>query len=492
MSNYRFFYFIKKLIQQLIFGKRTTKRTFLERLLKASAVAALNRQALMRGGLVVKNQFVNRVRYAIILGCAATAAGCTRDYAFKESYIKTYQNGHLATAEDTASRAFSASLSQNNYKADKDSVWKLLDRATIRFAQGKSKKAIADYQLALEAIDYYNQYSANDTAEQLILQDDKAAYAGPYYEQILARIYFALALMDQGDSSNAYALLRQAEFFHQKLDGYSAATEPLAKYLLALFSEQSNDLSNAELLYKQVESLMSNPLDLPKINSDSATLVILCHNGNVPTKISSTCAASVVSTASLEKILLATNHKIDPAWSSYTGIPIPALHQPIFSTPVRMYASVNQQTKYLSPLLNIATLAQNEVKQQAPLIAARGVARMIIRRATVGCAQEQNRDLGTLVDFGMLLANLNTKADTRSWSTLPASIDLARFSLPPGRHCVSIATTENFLSGQMLEIELNANDLCIVNIFALHPGITTIVVPKKFYILNPVNKEYGL
>jgi len=430
--------------------------------------------------------------FVLLTGCAVLASSCTRPYPFKDSYITTYQEGLLVKAEKIASKAFPNSLNQEDYKKNKDAVWMLLDRATIRFAQGNSAAAIADYKLAIEAIDYFNQYSSRDTAKQFLLQDDAAAYAGPYYEQILARIYFALALMDSGDISNAHALLRQAESFQQKLNGSSYSPNPLAKYLLAVFSEQANDKSNAELLYSQTTSLISSPLDLPRSQRGNATLLVLCHNGNAPIKISSTCSASVVSAVMLEEILRASNHKLDPAWSSYTGIPIPILYQAPFSAPIALYAAVDNQTNKLAPVLNIASLAHNELQQQTPLIAARGLARMIMRRAAIGCAQEQNRDLGAILDIGMLIANLNTKADTRSWSTLPASIDLTRFSLSPGKHSVSFSSPDGCFSKQTMEVQLEPNDLCIINVFVLHPGITTIVVPKKFHSTQPLNKEIGL
>lgn len=310
--------------------------------------------------------------FNLFFGCAFLVTSCTRTYAFKDSYIATYQSGHLGEAEKIVSEAFPNSLKQDNYKRSNNAVWMLLDRATIRFAKGNSHEAIADYKLAIEAIDYYNQHSTADSAKQLLLQDDAAAYAGSHYEQILARIYFALALMDFGDSSNAHALLRQAESVQQKINGSLFLPNPLAKYLLALFSEQSNDKSNAELLYKQTAFLTSSPLDLPQALPANATLVILCHNGNAPTKISSTCPASVVSAVMLEEILRASNHKLDPAWSSYTGIPIPVLYQAPFSKPNSFCVSVDGQTKMLTPLLNITSLAHTELTHQTPLIAARG------------------------------------------------------------------------------------------------------------------------
>lgn len=429
------------------------------------------------------NCFFNTI-LSLIFGCAFLFTSCTRTHAFRDSYLAPYQAGDLVIAEQTLNKALKDSLSQRDFKRNSDSVWMLLDRGTIRFAEGKAEEAIQDYQLAIEAIDYYNQSSTHDTLSQYILQDDQAAYAGDPYEQILARVYFALSLAHSGDYSNAHALLRQAEAIQQRFHG--SHDNPLAKYLLALFSERNNDLSNAKILYEQVQGLLDCQVPIPNFKTNDATLIILCHNGNIPRKLSSTCQGTVVSAVLLEQILKASNHKLDPAWSSYTGIPIPVLYQPPFSRPVCLYAAVDKEAKPFTPMLNVAALAEKELKLKTPVIAARALARMIIRRAAIGYVQEQDRNLGALADLGMLLANLNTSADTRSWSTLPSSIDLTRFALPQGVHKIAIKDAAGSFSTDPLEVNLQAQDLCIVHIFNLHPGITTVIIPEKFQNKKPL------
>ncbi len=70
-------------------------------------------------------------------------------------------------------------------------------------------------------------------------------------------------------------------------------------------------------------------------------------------------------------------------------------------------------------------------QSEGPVIAASGVARLMLRRGLVAACSKHDRDLGLVMDIGMLVANMLTTADTRSWGTLPLSIDGARMMLKP-------------------------------------------------------------
>ncbi len=109
------------------------------------------------------------------------------------------------------------------------------------------------------------------------------AYAGEDFEQVLARVYFALALIQAGDYGNAYAILRQAEELQQGLreryDRCCATSDfhlpdlTFAKYLFALLLEKQGDKSNACLLYQQ-----SGALPTPGDCSDRKQATVLVLN----------------------------------------------------------------------------------------------------------------------------------------------------------------------------------------------------------------------
>lgn len=426
--------------------------------------------------------------------------GCSTPLSERHEYLTSYQQGGLSDADAKLTASISKAMPNFDYRKSNDAVWLLLDRATTRFAMGKVDGAISDYRTAVEAIDFYGQELVSDSIGKVVLDDDYGAYPGEDYEQILARVYFALALLHKGDEGNAFALLRQAEELQQKkkemyaqspvTKDYELIDNSVAKVLFASLLEHRGDRSNANILYQKTSDLIgvnqqqeNNDLasDILKVTPpENATVLIVCHNGNSPIKISGTSDASVASALALEIILSA--NRIDPAWSSLTGIPVPALYQNWGSSPAPTFATIDGLQKPLIPWYDIGETADQQLQQKMPVIVARGVARFLLRRGTVAYAKESDPALGVLCDLGMLVANACTKADTRSWTTLPEAIDLNKFNLLPGEHdmAIRVATTgqQPFLGNYRLN--LKDGDLCVINVFNIHPGVTTVLIPQRF------------
>jgi len=442
--------------------------------------------------------FFKKKLFFLIASALFSLCGCSTPVSERGQYIFAYQSGGIAQAEAKLTQTINNEIPQKNYTQSKDAVWLLLDRATTRFAMNNVEGAINDYKLALEAIDYYEQICLQEAFSQVLLADEVAAYPGEDFEQILARVYFALALLNKGDLGNAYALLRQSEEVQQKKKEFYRSSEltadyqlidnSLAKYLFALLLEKRGEKSNAEILYQQTAALLPSnsckwgqyETEFQLASSNQATVVVVCHNGNVPIKASGTSSASVASAMALE-IMLAGNN-IDPAWSSLTGIPVPILMQNWGADPSPTYATMDGIKKNLLPWYDVAEVANQQLDQKIPLTVARGVARFLLRRGTIAVAHQQDPTLGILCDIGMLFANASTKADTRSWTTLPNAIDLTRYNLDAGEHTLSIRVNSPACPAFVgnYRLDLAPHDLCVINVFNIHPGITTVIIPDRF------------
>jgi uncharacterized protein len=406
-------------------------------------------------------------------------------------YLRAYHSGNLIEAEGDLTTMIRRELPQSKYELSKNSSWMLLDRATTRFAEGDASGAIEDYSIALEAMDYYSKDLLAEQAAQLMLQDEAGAYQAPDYEQVLARVYMALALLHYGDESNAYALLRQAEDYQQEKQNfyskipftrqYRVQQNGLSKYLFAALLEKRGDFSNACILYKQAAELIPCSREVPFTVAETpkqATILVLCHNGNAPYKISEECPASQASAIALE-ILLA-NSGVKPAISTFPGIPAPALQHWPGSNPEPTFAKLCGSRIPLFPFFNVNKAAEFELEQTKPFIIARGVARLALRRAAVGYIGKQDPCLGMIADCAMLVANANTRVDTRSWTTLPAYIDVARFDVEPGYHNLTIQFEGACFDENNIHLNLKPSDLCIINVFNIHPGVRRILIPNRY------------
>ncbi len=98
---------------------------------------------------------------------------------------------------------------------------------------------------------------------------------------------------------------------------------------------------------------------------------------------------------------------------------------------------------------DIDAIARETLKEQMPVITARAVARAIAKWRMSRELREQHGDLAGL--FADLAGLVSERADTRGWQTLPADIQMARTSLPPGRYDVTIELID--ADGQILASE---------------------------------------
>lgn len=325
---------------------------------------------------------------------------------------------------------------------DKEIVWKILDRALIRFVRGDTEASLSDWEKAIDAIDYYSQHSTPELLAKTLLQDSIGAYQPASFEQTLARLYYALAFLHKGQEDNATALLYYLENHDQH--------NPIATYLLATLLERRGDTSNADILYSKVGM------------KKGASLICICHNGNVPYKVSIIAPVSIVSAAALE--LLLNTKDIKPALSSLAGVPVPKLiDSRLYSTSIK----IDHAPATYSLLYSVRDAAHQELEKEMPNIATRSAARLLLRRGVVAAAKKQH----DLVDMAMLFANLATQADTRSWATLPSRIELLQADLKPGSHVLEI-------DGQKIPLQINKGDLCLVHIFRL-PEKTIILTKEK-------------
>ncbi len=335
------------------------------------------------------------------------------------------QEGRFEEAEKNLSKA------DQHYTASNEASLLLLARAMVYFQSGQLDKSSQDFEKALDAIDYYKQTSLPEITGQTLIQDDIAAYVPPPFEESLARFYLALVFLHQRQEDNAAATIYYLENYSQQ--------NPLTTYLLATLFQRRGDASNARVLYSRLQ------MEPPKGN-----ILLVHHRGVAPQKRTEMAKTSIVSAAILETILQIKDVK--PALSTLTGIPIPVL----FNT-VRPPSILKVDHHSQSPIISydIAKAARAHLDQEMPWTAARAAARLLIRRGLVAATK---KDYQPLMDIAMLISNIATQADTRSWTMLPSCIDLYHLNLEPGQHQVQVGK-------QTVTFTVKPKDLTIVEIF---------------------------
>lgn len=98
---------------------------------------------------------------------------------------------------------------------------------------------------------------------------------------------------------------------------------------------------------------------------------------------------------------------------------------------------------------DLSAIAARDFEEQKPKILGRMVARGLFKEITASKAEAVAAQRGGVV-AGLLTrigartaATLTERADRRSWSLLPAELRIARFSLEPGTHNVSLRVRDS-------------------------------------------------
>jgi hypothetical protein len=129
-----------------------------------------------------------------------------------------------------------------------------------------------------------------------------------------------------------------------------------------------------------------------------------------------------------------------------TAVPVPVLAVNAPAIPPLEITAFDRSVA-TEPLLDVNMVAAQQLEKMMPMIVARAVIRRAIKAGatTAGSEavgnkkKERNQDA---IELGFALANLlwtaSERADTRSWSSLPAQVQVARLPLPAGVHAVRL------------------------------------------------------
>jgi hypothetical protein len=149
---------------------------------------------------------------------------------------------------------------------------------------------------------------------------------------------------------------------------------------------------------------------------NSAELIVIFHNGLAPVKRESSQLLPNPGTGRLLRVSL----------PYYESRPKPIAK-------VRVEASGTRVTS--EPVENVDAIARKTLEARMPAIVSRAIARMVIKDQTARAASKENDWAGVLTNVFNVMTE---RADTRSWLTLPAEIQLARFTVSPGQYTVKL------------------------------------------------------
>jgi hypothetical protein len=345
-----------------------------------------------------------------------------------------------------------------------------LNRAIIALSSGKPKEAETLLREVRDKFDQHDRDRAKRAAEKtlsMLADDNTVSYAGEDYENVLIRVFLALAnLMHDGTDAPAYALqvgYKQNEIIQKgnvqdpkdsqknvnpKAESYRQVA--IGQYLIGAMQEAT--YRNHDDVIKAYESVCSwepgftqgrQDLDRARrgvhAQPDNGVVYVFALVGSGPYKAQENCevlqAAQIWTTALLGMM---SNRPVLP---DFAPVMIPCIVRPretVSALSVSIDGKWNGQTETLT---DIGRMAEEQFEAVKPQIVARAVVRRTLKKtALYGTkeAVEANSWVGLAMDVGGMIWESMETADTRCWNLLPAEIQVTRLEVPAGEHRLTL------------------------------------------------------
>jgi hypothetical protein len=253
-----------------------------------------------------------------------------------------------------------------------------------------------------------------------------------------------------GEWSDAMIAYRKAyEAYKKYQENFSVAMPGMLKLDLIRLARREG-LTDELAKYQEEFGITPNANKSPAAGPEGE-LVFILNNGLAPIKREHVISTWVPSPATDKHPKRAAQQK--PGAQAKPETPAPPIMVNIAlpyyeSRPNRIAKariSVSGKQAETQLMENIDAIARTSLTSRMPAITARAVARAIAKGAiqqSVDKAGQDNDNAAAAKLIGSLLIRVaavaTERADTRSWLTLPANVQLARLSLPPGTYDVTV------------------------------------------------------
>ncbi len=335
---------------------------------------------------------------------------------------------------------------------------------------GMALRAAQDYEAsskyfiaADDLIEQLNFRSFGEGAASVIFDDRALTYRGEEFETVLVNTFLALNWLQKGGPLAAENALVECRRFHWKLKEYNDLRgrkylqNAFSRYLSGIAYEMDGEPNEAYIDYQKVHKLRP---DFEPVKRDlvrlAARLRFRDHLDRWEKKFGVKYDAKQLRGSGEVVLILECGRapeKIPLAGDDFLDLPDYASFQLREAGGELVLGSRTLARTVV--LEDIDATARKTLKDRMAKIVAKRVAkgaikvgaalgvRKIVREATrKKMKKHESRglaDIAGLVTF--VLLNASDKADTRSWLTLPANLQVARVRLPAGKHALELHTT---------------------------------------------------
>ena len=341
-----------------------------------------------------------------------------------------------------------------------------LDLSIPQTAQNKHDDANKSLDAAQQEIEDLQAQSVTQNLGTLVINDTTQPYRAPVFEQALTYFYRAINYLAQQDINSAAVEARKAVFFLDYTRNHESKTfndDPFVQYFSSMIFEDTGSLSDARISRTNAQNAYQKYLSwygakapdfsLPQDYKNMGEVVIFHLNGKVPYKVSNAISFAwndiwfaASSNSDLEGV---SSDVISAVYAGAFGRSVTVSFPKLTQNPYQI-ASCEVQTAGMPPVkaqtvADISAAASKTLEEQNAAIYSRTITRAVTKYILRVQAEHSATKLTNDQNIGWLvgslfsaLANVTEKADTRSWFTLPAQINMADIFLPQGQHDIKM------------------------------------------------------
>ncbi len=393
---------------------------------------------LIKAGSVISSKFLITFLALYLGGCATYSEQAT---SMRDNLLI----GRSDLARETAEK-------EDEKKQD---VLASLNKGMLRRMTNDYTGSNEIFEVAKQHMEDLYGISVTDIAGSIAINDAVRDYKGDRYEQILLHAYMAMNYLQLGEYDSARVEILQADVKMMEW-GEEPDEDPFMRYFAGIIYEALGEEDQALVSYRMARNIYvatrnEQSIEVPvmlkrdmlrvlasqglwdeyrklksefgllnfkpkKLGGNFGELIVVLNNGLAPIRTETS-----IMTFSPE-----VQNNVRVAFPLYET-------EPAILNNARL--NISGKNFQLETVENIDSLARLSLDDEMPMIMTRAIARAIVKYQSQQQAQEQH----ALAGFLLTVTNLATeRADTRSWTTLPQQIQMARVMLPVGQQQVSI------------------------------------------------------
>lgn len=367
----------------------------------------------------------------LIFSISLALAGCANYASRIRSARSLYEGGEFDKSIEI--------LKELVKKQDNDQLLFLMDLGTVYHAAGRYREAIETFQQADGLAEIKDYTSLSQEAGSILLSDEVKPYKGEDFEKILIHVYLAMdyTLLQKWEDA-----LVECRRVNHKLDlmisqgGLPYEHNAFAKYLAAVLFEAMGEINDAFVDYRM---LLKWKVDFPYLGISllrMADRLKAMQEFEEYRKKYSAVSEFRIAKGEGEVILLLEQGKAPIKVPSPQWRLLPTFQKRFYASDY-VWLNVGTRRMRTHSLFDVETTAIKELDHKISLIAAKKMAGVVAKEIVANqvAKQTKNKGLGVLTS---LILHATDQADLRSWTTLPAKLQLVRLAVPAGRYFANL------------------------------------------------------